>query len=290
MTHNLRLGLVQHECTDDTENNFARAVAGVREAARQGARLVCLQELFRTVYFCQHHDPQAFALSEPIPGPTTDALGELAQELDVAIVASIFERRTAGLHHNSAAVIDSDGSLVGVYRKMHVPHDPGYFEKYYFAPGDTGFAVFEVASARIAVLICWDQWFPEAARLATLAGAQVILYPTAIAWDSEAADDVRATELNAWETVQRAHAIAGGVFVGAVNRTGHEGALEFWGSSFVVDPQGRVLERAPTSSSAVLVVDCDLESIAQTRQVWPFLRDRRPDAYGDLVARYRGPS
>jgi N-carbamoylputrescine amidase len=281
------VGLVQMRCGEDPAANLARAVEGVEEAARRGARIVCLQELFRSQYPCQSEDAARFDLAEPIPGPTTDALGKLAGARGVAIVASLFERRAEGLYHNTAVAIDADGRLVGRYRKMHIPDDPLYYEKFYFAPGDTGFRSFALRDARAGVLVCWDQWFPEAARLTALAGAQILFYPTAIGWQFDEAPEVDAAQHDAWETAQRAHAIANGVFVVVVNRVGREGAIRFWGQSFVADPFGRVLARASASEEEVLVVDCDLGLIERVRRNWPFLRDRRIDAYGDLVRRFR---
>jgi len=281
------VGLVQMRCGEDTAENLERALAGVEEAARRGARVVCLQELFRSRYFCQSEDERRFELAEPIPGPSTDALCKLAGARGVAVVASLFERRAEGLYHNTAVAIDADGRLLGRYRKMHVPDDPLYHEKYYFTPGDLGFRRFDLRDARIGILVCWDQWFPEAARLVALAGAQILFYPTAIGWQFDEPAEVDAAQHDAWETAQRAHAIANGVFVVAVNRVGREGGIRFWGQSFVADPFGRVLARASASEEQTLVVDCDLAEIERTRRNWPFLRDRRVDAYGDLVRRYR---
>ena len=291
----LRLGLVQMHCEPDPAANLGRALAGVAEAAERGAQLVCLQELFRSQYPCQSEDPQRFELAEPIPGPSSEALAKAAAERGVAIVASLFERRAEGLYHNTAVIFDTDGSIVGRYRKMHIPDDPLYYEKFYFTPGDLGFRAHDTRVARVGALVCWDQWFPEAARLTALAGAQLLVYPTAIGWQHDESPDVDSAQHDAWETAQRAHAIANGCFVVAVNRVGHErlpGASErdgirFWGQSFVADPFGRVLARASSSDDEVLVVDCDLASIERVRRDWPFLRDRRIDAYGDLVHRYR---
>lgn len=287
-----RVGLVQMACARDPNENLEKAVWRIREAAARGAELVCLPELFRTQYFCRVEDPDLFALAERVPGPTTERLATLARELRVTIVAPVFERRAPGLYHNSAAVILPDGSLAGIYRKMHIPHDPLYFEKYYFAPGDTGFRVFQTPCGPVAALICWDQWFPEAARLAALGGAILILYPTAIGWHPAEKDTEGEAQLDAWRTVQRAHAIANGVFVGAVNRVGREGPpgqdLEFWGASFLVDPFGRVLAQAGASEETVLVAECDPALVEQTRRHWPFLRDRRTEAYGGLLERWIG--
>ncbi len=281
----LRVGLVQSRSSIDPDLNLARAVAGAREAASQGARLICLQELFRNQYFCQAECTRHFDLAEPVPGPTTEALGALARELRVVLLASVFERRAAGVHHNTAVVLDESGELAGRYRKMHIPDDPGFHEKFYFTPGDTGFVCVPTAVARIGPLICWDQWYPEAARLTTLHGAELLVIPTAIGWPLAEKDDPGEAQIDAWMTVQRAHAIANGVFVIAVNRVGTEESIEFWGSSFVCDPLGRVLGVASRSDDETLVVDCDLSLIESARRDWPFLRDRRIDAYDGLDRR-----
>src|SRR5579871_1766993 len=256
-----RLGLVQMRCTADAERNLAVATARIREAAAAGAAVVCLPELFRSEYFCQREDPALFDLAEPVPGPTTDALAAVARETGAVVVGSVFERRAAGIYHNTAVVLDADGSLVGRYRKMHIPDDPLYFEKYYFTPGDLGFQAFETRHARVGTLVCWDQWYPEAARLTALRGAEVLFYPTAIGWHPAEKDEFGAAQSSAWETIQRAHAIANGVFVAAVNRVGHEGpadgGLEFWGSSFLADPFGRILAKAGHDAEEVLVATCD---------------------------------
>jgi N-carbamoylputrescine amidase len=278
---------VQMKCGEDPAKNLDRALAGVEEAAHRGARIVCLQELFRSQYPCQEEDGSRFDLAEPIPGPSTEALGRLAAARGVGIVASLFERRAQGLYHNTAVAIDADGRIVGRYRKMHIPDDPLYYEKFYFTPGDTGFQSFPMRDARAGMLVCWDQWFPEAARLTALSGAQILFFPTAIGWQFDESPEVDRAQHDAWETAQRAHAIANGVFVVAVNRVGREGAIRFWGQSFVADPFGRVLARASADAEEVLVVDCDLAEIERVRRLWPFLRDRRIDAYGDLVRRYR---
>ncbi len=287
----LRIGLVQMRMADDPDTNMQRAIEGVREAAAQGAKLVCLPELFRSRYFCQSEDARYFDLAEPIPGPSTAALEPLVKELGITLIASLFEKRAPGLHHNTAAVIDPSGYL-GKYRKMHIPDDPRYYEKYYFTPGDLGFRVFDSAAGRIGVLVCWDQWYPEAARLTALKGAQVLFYPTAIGWHPEEKDAVGSAQHDAWETAQRAHAIANGCYVIAVNRTGFEpdpagsGGIEFWGQSFAVGPDGAILVRGPIDREAVLTVDVDLRRIGTQRVGWPFFRDRRIDAYGDLTARF----
>ncbi len=289
---NVTLGLVQMSCESNAEANVAKALGLIRRAAREGAQIVCLQELFRTPYFCQRQDPAVFDLAEPIPGPTSERLAQTAREAGVVVVASLFERRTAGLYHNTAAVFDADGSPLGLYRKTHIPDDPLYFEKYYFTPGDLGFRVFETAFGRIGVLVCWDQWFPEAARLTALQGAEVLFYPTAIGWHPREKAEHGVAQRSAWELIQRSHAIANGVFVAAVNRVGHEGpadgGLEFWGSSFVSDPFGVVLQQASVDREELLVVRCDRRRLEDVRRNWPFLRDRRVDIYGDLARRWLG--
>ncbi len=272
---------------NDPAENLARAIAGIEDAAARGAELVCLQELFRTPYFCQAEEQVRFDLAEPVPGPTTEALAKVAAACGVVIVSSVFERRAEGLYHNTAVVLDADGQQAGVYRKMHIPDDPLYYEKFYFTPGDLGFQAIRTRAGRIGTLVCWDQWFPEAARLTALAGAQVIVYPTAIGWETGVRPEWEAAEHDAWETAQRAHAIANGVFVVAVNRVGAEERLTFWGQSFVADPFGRVIARASSTEEETLVVDCDLSLIEECRRGWPFLRDRRIDAYGDLLKRFR---
>jgi N-carbamoylputrescine amidase len=283
----LAVGLVQMRCTDDPGENLARAIAGIEEAARRGAKVVCLQELFRSRYFCQAEEVERFDLAEAIPGPTSDALAKVASGCGVAVVASLFERRAGGLYHNTAVAIEADGRLAGRYRKMHIPDDPLYYEKFYFTPGDLGFGAVALRAAPVGMLVCWDQWFPEAARLTALAGAQVLFYPTAIGWQFDVGGDEDAAQHDAWETMQRAHAIANGVFVAVVNRVGSEGGIRFWGQSFVADPFGRVLARASSDAEEVLVVECDLAEIERTRRHWPFLRDRRIDAYADLGRRFR---
>jgi N-carbamoylputrescine amidase len=279
------IGLVQMSCVEDRQANLRKALAGIGEAAGRGARIVCLQELFLTPYFCQVEDHSRFDLAEPIPGPTTEAIAACARRHGVVVVASLFERRAAGIYHNTAVVFDPDGSLLGRYRKMHIPDDPLYFEKFYFAPGDTGFVAVSTRFAPVGPLICWDQWYPEAARLTALKGAQILFYPTAIGWHPAEKEQHGEAQHEAWEVIQRSHAIASGVFVAAVNRAGREGGLEFWGRSFVCDPFGRVLARAGEGDE-VLVVTCDLSLIEEVRRHWPFLRDRRIDAYGGLTGRW----
>jgi N-carbamoylputrescine amidase len=283
------VGLVQMSCAPEPAANLEKAVARVREAARRGAQIICLQELFRSPYFCQREDVALFDLAEPIPGPSTAALSSVARELGVVIVASLFERRAPGVYHNTAVVLDADGSERGRYRKMHIPDDPLYYEKFYFTPGDLGFRAFPTRFGNIGVLVCWDQWFPEGARLATLAGADILLYPTAIGWHPREKAEHGAAQAAAWQTIQRAHAIANGVFVAAVNRVGHEGpaggGIEFWGGSFVCDPFGVILEEASRTDEQILVVTCDRARQEDVRRNWPFLRDRRIDAYAPLTRR-----
>ncbi len=285
----VHLGLVQTRCTDDAEANMARAIAGVREAAARGAQIVCLQELFLGPYFCQTEEHRFFERAEPIPGPSTERLGAVARELGVVIIASLFEKRAEGLYHNTAAIIDADGTYLGKYRKMHIPDDPQYLEKFYFTPGDLGFRSWRTKFGTIGVLVCWDQWYPEAARLTALTGAQILFYPTAIGWLPGEKEIHGAQQSNAWETIQRSHGIANGVYVCAVNRVGTEpgpdGGLEFWGGSFVSDPGGRVLVKAGTEPQ-VLTCELDLGRVDVSRTHWPFLRDRRIDAYGEIVKRY----
>ncbi|WP_165251225.1 carbon-nitrogen hydrolase [Paludisphaera soli] len=285
-----RVGLIQMMCSTDPVDNLARASDMLREAAAKGAQVACLPELFLTQYFCQTEDAATFDLAEPIPGPSTEALAALARETKMTIVGSLFERRTAGVYHNTAVVLESDGSLVGKYRKMHIPDDPLYYEKYYFTPGDLGFKAFETKHARVGTLVCWDQWYPEAARLTALQGAEVLFYPTAIGWHPSEKAEFGEAQASAWATMQRAHAIANGVFVGAINRIGHEGpadgGLEFWGGSFVADPFGRILVQASRDREEVLVADCDPRLQEETRRNWPFLRDRRIDAYAPITQRF----
>jgi len=285
-----RIGLVQMACSKDPNENLAKAEWRIREAAGRGAQIVCVEELFRSQYLCREEDPGLFDLAEPVPGPTCDSFARLARELQVAIIGSVFERRAAGVYHNTALVIDADGTLLGIYRKMHIPDDPGYYEKYYFTPGDLGFRCFDTRFARVAPLICWDQWYPEAARLAALAGAQVLFYPTAIGWHPAEKARQGAAQHEAWRTIQRAHAIANGLYVAAVNRVGYEGppetGLEFWGGSFVADPFGQVLAEASQDGEETLIVECDPRRIEEVRRNWPFLRDRRIDAYAGNATRW----
>jgi N-carbamoylputrescine amidase len=291
-TGTFTLGLVQMRSEADPAVNLDRAVSAIQRAARNGAEIICLQELFRSPYFCQRQDPSLFDLAEPIPGPATERLSQTARQTGTVLAASIFERRTPGVYHNTAVVFDADGSLCGLYRKMHIPDDPLYFEKYYFTPGDTGFRVFNTRFGRVGVLVCWDQWFPEAARLTALQGAEVLLYPSAIGWHPSEKEEYGAAQRDAWILMQRSHAIANGVYVAAVNRVGHEGAaesgLQFWGSSFVCDPFGVLLGQSSEDGEEVLVVPCDRRRLEDVRRNWPFLRDRRIDAYGDLTRRWLG--
>lgn len=294
-TTTVRVGLVQMRCSDDPVENMQKALGLTREAIGNGAKVVCLPELFRSRYFCQVEDDANYALAEPVPGPGTEAFTALAREHDVSLVLSLFERRAPGLYHNTAAVLDGARGYVGKYRKMHIPDDPRYYEKYYFTPGDLGFKCFETGKAALGVLICWDQWYPEAARLTALMGAEILFYPTAIGWHPEEKDAVGKAQHQAWETMQRSHAIANGCFVVAVNRFGFEpdpsgpGGIEFWGQSFIAAPDGSVVCRAPADSECVLVEELDLSKLAQLRHGWPFLRDRRIDAYGALTQRFIDP-
>lgn len=282
----VRLGLIQMQATTDKQENVERTLASVATAASRGAQIVCLQELFHGQYPCQTEDHARFAEAEPIPGPTSEALAHAARQHQIVIVGSLFERRAAGLYHNTATVHDADGSLLGIYRKMHIPDDPRYYEKFYFTPGDLGFRSFDTRFAKIGVCICWDQWYPEAARLTALHGAEVIFYPTAIGWLPEERAQYGASQHQAWETMMRSHSIANGVYVAAPNRVGREGDIEFWGASFVSDPYGNVLQRASHDKEEILIVDVDRERLDVARTHWPFLRDRRIDAYQDLSRRY----
>src|SRR5580704_10453248 len=284
------IGLIQMRCSLDPSENLENGIALIREAAARGAHIICLPELFKTVYFCQEENHKYFQYAEPIPGPTTERLSALARELEIVVVASLFECRAAGLYHNTAAVIDADGTLLGKYRKMHIPDDPLYYEKFYFTPGDLGFLNFDTRFGRIGVLVCWDQWYPEAARLSALGGANILFYPTAIGWHPSEKHEFGAAQLDAWRTIQRSHAIANGVFVAAVNRVGFEGppdsGLEFWGHSFVSDPFGRVLAEGSADKEEILIVECDPAIIEDTRRNWPFLRDRRIEAYSPILERW----
>ena len=281
------IGLIQMSCEREPQHNLDKAAARIEEAAERGAQVVCLQELYRSEYFCQSEDNASFDLAEAIPGPSTEALGRVAAARNVTIIAPIFERRAPGIYHNSAVVLDGSGQIAGHYRKMHIPDDPGYYEKFYFTPGDLDFIAHRSDAAKLGVLICWDQWFPEGARLTAMAGAEILFYPTAIGWTPEMPEPIRRKMYSAWETIQRSHAIANGVFVAAVNRVGIEEPIEFWGGSFVSDPFGEVIARTSHTDEEILVVPCDLAQIEDTRRNWPFLRDRRIDAYADLTRRFR---
>jgi N-carbamoylputrescine amidase len=285
-TGNVVVALVQMTGHTAKDRNVAKAVERIAQAAAAGANIVCLQELFAGQYFCQSEDHARFDEAESIPGPTSEAIAAAAKEHGVVVIGSFFERRAPGLYHNTAVVYDADGSTAGVYRKMHIPDDPLYYEKFYFTPGDLGFSAFDTKFGRIGVCVCWDQWYPEAARLTALAGAQLLFYPTAIGWLPNEKEEYGASQHSAWETMMRSHAIANGVFVAAANRTGHEGELEFWGASFLADPNGNVLARASHDKEETLLVECNLDKIDVVRTHWPFLRDRRIDAYGNIVKRY----
>ena len=296
MRPKFRIGLVQMACSTDPGENLDKAVGKIREAAARGAQIVCLQELFRSQYFCRKEDAELFNLAEPIPGESTALIGRIAKETGTVVVASLFERRAAGVYHNTAAVLNADGTLVGLYRKMHIPDDPLYYEKFYFTPGDLGFPNFDTRFGRIAVLVCWDQWYPEAARLTAMQGAQVLFYPTAIGWHPAEKAEFGEAQYDAWRTIQRAHAIANGVYVAAVNRVGHENGdirgnratgagLEFWGGSFLCDPFGRVLAEASHGDEEILIGEIDAAKMEDVRRNWPFLRDRRIDSYGPITQR-----
>jgi N-carbamoylputrescine amidase len=293
-TNLVRVALIQMRCAEDPDQNLAHLLERIEEAASQGAQIVSTQELFRSRYFCQTESHDHFALAEPIPGPTTEALARLAAARGIVIVASLFEYRAPGLYHNTAVVFDADGRLLGRYRKMHIPDDPLFYEKFYFTPGDLGFRAFETRYGKIGVLICWDQWYPEAARLTALHGAQILFYPTAIGWHPDEKAEYGERQHDSWQTIQRSHAIANGVYVVVPNRVGHEPTpvghpgkgIEFWGQSFVSDPAGQLMVVGSVDREEILLVDCDLHRIEEQRTHWPFLRDRRIDAYGDLTRRY----
>ena len=293
-TRKLTVGLIQQRCSGDAARNLSASIEGIRKAAARGARLVLLPELHTSLYFCQTEDPANFDLAETIPGPTTGQLGKLAAELGIVVVASIFEKRAPGLYHNTAVAIESDGCIAGCYRKMHIPDDPGYYEKFYFTPGDLGFNPVQTSVGTLGILVCWDQWYPEAARLMALGGAQILLYPTAIGWCRSDDSDEQARQRDAWLTIQRAHAIANGLPVLTCNRTGfetdssgHTDGIQFWGSSAVFGPQGEIIDQASENETGVVVAMVDLQRTEQVRRLWPYLRDRRIDAYQDLLRRYR---
>ena len=284
----VKIGLVQMSCTASVSENLKKAESGIRDAAAKGAQIICLQELFTSLYFCDVEEYENFKLAEPVPGPSSDALSHVAKELGVVIIASLFEKRAQGLYHNTTAVLDADGTYLGKYRKMHIPDDPAYYEKFYFTPGDLGYKVFKTKFASIGVLICWDQWYPEAARLTALAGAEVLFFPTAIGWATSQNEETNNEQYNAWQTIQRSHAIANGVHVVSVNRVGleQEGRMKFWGGSFVSNPFGSLIAKASHDEEEVMVVEVDLAKTDQYRTHWPFLRDRRIDSYGEIVKRY----
>ena len=289
---NVSFALIQLSCSTTVSENWQKTISSIRDAASKGAQLICLQELFKSVYFCYEEKQDFFALAEAIPGPSTDELGALAAELNVVIVASLFEKRAAGLYHNTTAVIDADGKYLGKYRKMHIPDDPGYYEKYYFTPGDLGYQVFDTKFAKIGVLICWDQWYPEGARITALQGAEVLFYPTAIGWHPSEKAQYGEKQHDAWRTVQRGHAVANGIFVAACNRVGFEkpvetsAGIEFWGASFIAGPQGEILAEASHDKEEIIMAEIDHTLMEDVRRNWPFLRDRRIDAYGDITKRF----
>ena len=284
----VKVGLVQMSCTSDKNQNMQKAIAGIRNASKDGAQIVCLQELFTSLYFCDVEDYENFKLAESIPGESTETLSAIAKELNVVVIASLFEKRAQGIYHNTTAVLDADGAYLGKYRKMHIPDDPAYFEKFYFTPGDLGYKVFKTKYANIGVLICWDQWYPEAARITALMGAEILFYPTAIGWATSQTEEVNSEQFNGWQTLQRSHAVANGVHVVSVNRTGFEqnGAMKFWGGSFVANPFGRILYQASHEKEETAVVELDLAKTDFYRTHWPFLRDRRIDSYQPITKRF----
>jgi N-carbamoylputrescine amidase len=295
-----KVGLIQMSMGPDPEANLEKAIARIRDAANQGANVICLPELFRAQYFCQREDTRLFDLAEPIPGPSTSAIGEVARETHTVVIASLFERRAAGLYHNTAVTLHTDGSIASVYRKMHIPDDPLYYEKYYFTPGDRGFQAYDTAFGRVGTLVCWDQWYPEGARLTALQGAETLFYPTAIGWHPAEKEEFGTAQYEAWQTIQRAHAIANGVYVAGVNRVGHEqgdilgnraegAGLEFWGGSFLADPFGRIVAKASHTEEEILIAEINPTLLEDTRRNWPFLRDRRIDAYGSITQRFLDP-
>ena len=297
MPKSFKVGLIQMACGPEPEKNLGHAAGMVRDAAARGAQVICLPELFRTQYFCQREDAALFDLAEAVPGPTTNKLAEVARAAKAVVLASVFERRAPGIYHNTAVVLDADGSIKGTYRKMHIPDDPLYYEKFYFTPGDLGFRAFNTEFGRIGTLVCWDQWYPEAARLTALQGAHVLFYPTAIGWHPAEKQEFGAGQHDAWRTVQRGHAIANGVYVAVVNRVGHENGnvngnlapgagLEFWGGSFVADPFGAVIAEAPSDREEILIAEVDLRRLEEVRRQWPFLRDRRVDSYAAITQRF----
>jgi N-carbamoylputrescine amidase len=288
LSKKVKIGTVQMSCTQSPKDNLAKAIRGIREAAAKGAQVVCLQELFTSLYFCDVEDYENFKLAEPIPGPSTESLSTVAKELGVVIIASLFEKRTEGLYHNTTAVIDADGKYLGKYRKMHIPDDPSYYEKFYFTPGDLGYKVFKTKFATIGILICWDQWYPEASRITALMGAEIMFYPTAIGWATSQDENTNTEQYNAWQTIQRSHSVANGVHVVSVNRVGFEqnGAMKFWGGSFISNPFGSIIYKASHESEEVHVQEIDLALSDRYRTHWPFLRDRRIDSYQPITKRY----
>ena len=284
----VKVGLVQMSCGKEVQPNMQKAVAGIRDAAAKGAQIICLQELFTSLYFCDVEDYENFKLAEPIPGPSTDALGKIAKELNVVIIASLFEKRAQGIYHNTTAVLDADGTYLGKYRKMHIPDDPAFYEKFYFTPGDLGYKIFNTKYAKVGVLICWDQWYPEAARLTALMGADILFYPTAIGWATAQDENTNTEQYNAWQTIQRSHAVANGLYVVSVNRVGLEqnGLMKFWGGSFVSNPFGNLLYLASHDKEENAVVELDLDKTDFYRTHWPFMRDRRIDSYNDITKRF----
>jgi N-carbamoylputrescine amidase len=286
MSNKVKIGLVQMSCSNDRSSNINKAIEGIRKAAKDGARIICLQELFSTLYFCETEDHENFDLAEAIPGPTSDLIQQTAKETGTVIIASLFEKRATGIYHNTAAVFDADGKFLGIYRKSHIPEDPGFYEKFYFTPGDTGYQVFKTKFGKIGMLICWDQWYPEAARITSLMGAEILFYPTAIGWEHNTSKEINNEQYQAWQTIQRSHAIANGVHVVAVNRVGTEGITNFWGGSFVSNPFGTILFQSSHDKEEVRVVEIDLDQNKHYRSVWPFLRDRRIDTYKPILKRF----
>ncbi len=286
MDRSVKIGLIQNSCSADPGSNLSNSIEKIRAAAADGAQIICTQELFTSLYFCDEENYDNFKLAEPVPGPITDQLSKIAIELNVVIIASLFEKRTDGIYHNTAAVIDADGTFLGKYRKNHIPDDPGYYEKFYFSPGDTGYKVFETRFAKIGILICWDQWYPEAARITSLMGAEILFYPTAIGWADAQKEAVNTEQFNAWQTIQRSHAVANGVYVVSVNRTGKENKMNFWGGSFVSNPFGHIMAEAPHDKDSIQVVELDMSKLDFYRTHWPFLRDRRIDTYSPVTKRF----
>jgi N-carbamoylputrescine amidase len=282
----VNLGLVQTHASNDKADNLRRTVALIRTASQRGANIVCLEELFLTPYFCKHEDPALFDLAEPVPGDTTKQLADLARELGVVIIASLFEKRAPGLYHNTAAVLDADGTYMGKFRKMHIPEDPGFNEKFYFTPGDLGYRVWDTKFGKLGVLVCWDQWYPEAARLTAMQGAEILFYPTAIGWLKTEKANLGKAQHCAWETVQRGHAVANGCYLAAVNRVGIEEQTEFWGQSFVANPYGEIVAKGSATDEEALIVPCDLKALEDFRRIWPFFRDRRIDSYAGVTERW----